>query len=134
MEDNYEQLELLRRIDETGRKRLRLGRICCALALAAVVLFACTLGVALQLVPQAQQVLGQVEPVLQNLEQATGQLAKLNLEGMVENVNQLVISGQKSLEQSMDKLNAVDFDALNQAIQDLSAIIEPLAKWAKVLR
>lgn len=102
--------------------------------MAAVVLFACTLGVALQLVPQAQQVLGQVEPVLQNLEQATDQLAKLDLEGMVENVNQLVISGQKSLEQSMDKLNAVDFDALNQAIQDLSAIIEPLAKWAKVLR
>ena len=134
MEDNYEQLELLRRIDETGRKRLRLARICCALALAAAVLFACTLGVALHLVPQAEQVLGQVEPVLQNLEQATGQLAKLDLEDMVENVNQLVISGQKSLEQSMDKLNAVDFDALNQAIQDLSAIIEPLAKWAKVLR
>ena len=134
MEDNYEQLELLRRIDETGRKRLRLARICCALALAAAVLFACTLGVALRLVPQAEHVLGQVEPVLQNLEQATGQLAKLDLEDMVENVNQLVISGQKSLEQSMDKLNAVDFDALNQAIQDLSAIIEPLAKWAKVLR
>lgn len=134
MEDNYEQLELLRRIDETGRKRLRLARICCALALTAAVLFACTLAVALQLVPQAQQVLSQVEPVLQNLEQATGQLASLDLEGMVQNVNQLVVSGQRSLELSMDKLNAVDLEALNQAIQDLSAIIEPLAKWAKVLR
>ena len=34
----------------------------------------------------------------------------------------------------MGKLNAVDFDALNQAIKDLAAVIEPLAKMTRILR
>ena len=53
---------------------------------------------------------------------------------MVANVDTLVVSGQQSLEQSMDKLNSIDFDTLNQAIQDLSNVIQPLARLSGMFR
>ena len=51
---------------------------------------------------------------------------------MVSNVDNLVTTGHQSLEGMMEKLNSVDFEKLNQAIEDLAAVIEPLAKMAKV--
>ena len=53
---------------------------------------------------------------------------------MVDNVDSLVITGQQSLQQTMDKLNTIDFDALNQAIDDLSSVIEPLAKLSNLFK
>lgn len=134
MEENKEIIELLKKLDESGRKRVRLGRILCALALAAALFCGAAFGVVFSLAPQMEAVLQQVQPVLNNLEKTTSQLAALDLEGMVSNVDALVVSGQESLEQSMQKLDTVDFEALNQAITDLSSVIEPLAKWAKVLQ
>jgi len=46
----------------------------------------------------------------------------------------LVATGQTSLEQTMEKLNSIDFKTLNQAIADLSKVIEPLAKIASILK
>ena len=134
MEESKQILELLQRMDKANRQKVRMGRILCALALAAALCCAATLGVVCSLVPQANAVLAQTQSVLGNLETTSRQLAALDLESMVSNVDDLVVSGQKSLEQSMEKLNAVDFDALNKAIEDLSAVIEPMAKFAKMFR
>ena len=78
--------------------------------------------------------LTQTQTVLDNLESTTQQLAALDLAQMVANVDTLVVSGQQSLEQSMDKLNSIDFDTLNQAIQDLSNVIQPLARLSGMFR
>ena len=75
-----------------------------------------------------------VQSVLGNLETTSQQLASMDLEGMIADVDALVVSGQAGIEQSMEKLNAVDFEALNKAIQDLSDVIDPLAKIANRFR
>ena len=134
MEENKEIIELLKKLDESSQKRVRLGRILCVLALVAALFCGATFAVVFSLVPQVETVLTQVQPVLGNLEQTSQQLAALDLEGMVSNVDALVVTGQQTLQQSMEKLDTVDFDSLNQAIRDLSAVIEPLAKWGKMFQ
>ena len=78
----------------------------------------------------------QAETVLRNLESVTTQLAQADLADMVEdvdalvaNVDGLVATSQEGVEQTIGKLNAIDFDALNKAIKDLSDVIEPIAKF-----
>ena len=134
MEENKEILELLRQIEKSNRQRVRMSRILCALALAAVLCCCATFGVVYSLVPQANAVLTQTQTVLGNLESTTQQLAELDLAQMVANVDALAVSGQQSLEQSMDKLNSIDFDALNQAIQDLASVIQPLSRLSGMFR
>ena len=47
-------------------------------------------------------------------------------------MDSLVTTGQQSLEATMDKLNSVDFETLNQAIKDLAAVTESLSKVTKI--
>ena len=74
--------------------------------------------------------------VLSNLETVTSELADSNLSSMVENVDALVenvdglvSTSQSGVEQTIEKINAIDFEALNAAIKDLSDVIEPIAKF-----
>ena len=45
-----------------------------------------------------------------------------------------MITSADGLVETLEKINAIDFDALNKAIQDLSAVIEPLAKFFSAFR
>lgn len=141
MEENKEVLELLKQIEKTNRQQLRTGRMLCILALTAAVCCCVMFAMVLKIVPlvedalpQVSGVMTQMQSVLGNLEQTTGQLASLDLESMVADVDNLVRTGQQGLEQSMEKLNSIDFDTLNQAIDDLSAVIEPLAKISSLFK
>ena len=70
-------IALLRQIEKSSRQRVRMSRILCALALAAVLCCCLTFGVVYSLVPQANAVLTQTQTVLDNLESTTQQLAAL---------------------------------------------------------
>lgn len=139
MEENKEMLELLRRIDRNSQMQTYAGYVRTGLMLVCAVCMAVLVVMVYRMLPQINEILdqarlamGQIQTVLANLEQTTDQLAQVDLESMVSNVDALVVSGQQSLEASMAKLNSVDFDALNQAIKDLSAVIEPLAKMTRL--
>ena len=132
MEENRELMDLLRQIRKSNRTQTV---VCLIMGLFALVAAACCVVLFVKvydMVPQLNVVFAQLETVMTNLEQASGQLAAVDLQTMVQDVDALVVSGQQSLEQTMEKLNRVDFDVLNQAIQDLSDVIEPLAKFFKV--
>lgn len=135
MEENKEMLELLRKIDRSNRLQTWSGYVRTGLVLVCAVCMVVLTAAVLKLLPQihtileqAQNAIRQVETVLDYLEQTSYQLSQVDLEGMVSNVDGLVTTGQQSLQESMAKLNSVDFEALNQAIQDLSAVIQPLAR------
>jgi len=82
-----------------------------------------------EVIAQMQGMMAQMEGTLVNLEQITTDLAEVDLGSMVTNVDQLVSTGQSSISETMEKLNLIDFEALNQAIKNLSNVIEPLAKF-----
>lgn len=139
MEENKETLELLRKIERSSRMQTYSGYVRTGLMLVCAVCMAVLVVMVFRLMPQineilaqAQHAFNQVGTVLDYLEQTSYQLSQVDLQGMVSNVDGLVTTGQQSLEASMEKLNGVDFEALNKAIKDLEAVIEPLAKMTKV--
>ena len=132
MEQNKELMELLRKIQKSNRTQTIVCTVICLFALAASLCCVLLFAEVYDMLPQLNGVFAQLETVLANLEQTSQQLAEVDLQAMVRDVDALVVTGQQSLEQTMEKLNTVDFDALNQAIGDLSDVIEPLAKFFKV--
>ena len=136
MEQTDKTLELLEKIEKTNRRQLLFTQIFCGIALVAVLFCIFALVKVNQLLPQIQGITAQMQGVLGNMEQAAGQLAALDIRGIAENVEALVgnvdmlaVSAQDSLKQTMTKLNTIDFETLNKAIEDLSAVIQPLADF-----
>ena len=139
MEENKELLELLKKIDASNRKQLLYTRIQCIAAVVAVACFAGIYFLIKDFLPQISAIItqipgvvGQMEVVLGNLEVVTTELAEVDFAGMIDGVNALVATGQTSLAETVEKLNAIDFEALNKAIATLTEVIDPLAKFFKV--
>lgn len=78
------------------------------------------------------QLEGEMDTILSNLNTVTDELARADLEGMVADVDSFVTTGQEAVEQATEKLNIIDFETLNQAIEDLADVVEPLAKFFNV--
>ena len=139
MEDKNDMLELMKKIEESSRKQLLYTRIQCIAAVLAVACFAGIYFLIKDFLPQISAIIteipgvvAQMEVVLGNLELVTTELAAVDFEGMIEGVNTLVATGQIGLEETVTKLNDIDFEALNKAISNLSQVVEPLAKFFKV--
>ena len=129
MDQNQEMLELLRKIERSGRQKNVTNILLCLFMLAAAVSCVTLCVMVCRLLPQVNDLLGQMETVMTDLEQTVRRLSALDLESMVANANSLAVVAQDSLQQTMEKLNTVDFETLNKAIEDLSKVIEPLAKF-----
>ena len=129
MEENAQVLELLKQIEKNTRQQTKMSRLQCAVTVAAALCCAVMLVMVWNGLPELTGIVGQMETVLGNLENVTTQLAAADLAEMAENVDALVVTGQKSLEQTMEKINAIDLETLNKAIEDLAKIIEPLARF-----
>ena len=148
MENNTEMTKLLEKLEESNRKQVSYARmqflfsvvaaVCCIILLITVIgLLPRIQEVAAQIEDIALQVYGlasQAETVLSNLEVVTQELAEVDLSAMVSNVDSLVTTSQAGVEQAIEKIDNIDFDALNQAIKDLSDVVEPLAKFFKAFR
>ena len=132
MEENKELLELLQKIEKANRQQVKLTRVVCIFALVAALCCICTVGLVYNVLPQINTIISQMQIVLGNLETATAQLSVMDFTGMVNNVESLVVTAQESLEQTMSNLNTIDFQTLNQAIEDLSKVVEPMSKLMKV--
>ena len=72
--------------------------------------------------------MGEINDVMVNLDGITQNLAQTDLNSMLENVNDLVVQSEESMADAMTKIDAIDVDALNDAIVDLGKIVAPLAK------
>ena len=52
----------------------------------------------------------------------------IDINDMLDNVNGLVETSEKSLTETVEKIDNIDLESLNKAIKDLTSIISPLAK------
>ena len=136
MEQDQKLVELLAQMEKSNRKQVAYARLQFVFSLIAAVCCVALLLVVIKILPQLQEVTQQAETVLQNLETVTTELAQAHLSGMVENIDALVTNvdglvgtSQTGVEETMKKINGIDFDALNDAIKDLSNVIEPIAKF-----
>ena len=129
METNQEMLKLMKR-------QAAYARIQCFFSILAAVCIGVLLIALFCVWPQMQQLAGEVhtvavhaETVLDNLETVTEELAKADLAEMVNDVDTLVASSQTGVEQALEKIDAIDIDALNKAIKNLADVVEPLARF-----
>lgn len=143
MENNQ---ELLSRLEKHTRQQLLFTKILCILCALAVVcslvlMFAVT-GAAAELLELAQPLQGltaqlqdlaqEAETVMTDLGIVAEALASADLGSIVENVNMLAAESQSAVADAMAKLDTIDIEALNKAIKDLAAVVEPLAKVSKI--
>ena len=93
------------------------------------------IGYAIPLINKTSKLVDQVSDLTEDahisvndLNQITSDLAAIDIPGLFEEVDELVVNSQASVDEAMANLNSVDFEGLNQAIADLEAIVSPLAK------
>ncbi|MBQ1169224.1 MAG: hypothetical protein IIX49_00160 [Oscillospiraceae bacterium] len=134
MEENKELLELLQKIEKANRQQVKLTRVVCIFALVAALCCICTVGLVYNVLPQINTIISQMQIVLGNLETATAQLSVVDFSGMIADVEALVTTAQQSLDQTMNKLNTIDFQTLNKAIDDLAKVVEPMSKLMNVFK
>ena len=137
--------QLLERLDKSNRQQVKYARLQCLFSAVAAVCCVVLFVSVNSLMPQIQQLSVQLETVLANLETVTTQIAELDLKGMVQsaegdlktmvqNVDSLVSTSQAGVSETLKKLNSIDFAKLNQAINDLSAVVEQLSRFFNVFR
>ena len=130
--DSQSQFEtLLRSMEQNSRKQLQYSRIQCIFSIISAICCLVLVWKVMQFMPQLELLAQQMQLVLINLEAVTGELKKLDLTEMVNNINSLVITSQGGVEQTLQKIDEIDFVTLNQAIKDLAAVVQPLADFIK---
>lgn len=136
METDMKLVELLERMEQTNKKQVFYARLQFLFTVVAALCCVVLLLSGMSILPKLQETAVQAEAVLTNLETVTTELANVDLNSMVQNVDTLVTdvdglvgTSQVGVEQAMEKLNAIDFDALNDAIKDLSDVIDPIARF-----
>jgi len=141
MEDERKLQELLEKIELSNRRQARCAAVQLIFTAVTMIAFLALLMTVINILPQLQEMVEQAETVLGNLEAVTNELANADLTGMVknidtivDNVNDLVSTSQDGVTQAVQKINGINFDALNDAIKDLSDVIEPIAKFFKSFR
>lgn len=134
MEGNKELLELLQKIERSNRQQVKLTRFVCIIALIAALCCGCTICLVYNVLPQINSLISQTQTILGNLETATAQLSVVDFSGMIQDVEALVTNAQTSLEQTMGKLNSINFDTLNKAIDDLAKVVEPMSRLMNVFQ
>ena len=128
MDFNNETSELLKQIEKNSRRSATFSMIQMAFMAVAALCSVAVLVMVLMLVPQLDGILNQAENAMTNLEQVSEELNAVDLEGMIKDLDALLVSGQEALDMTKEKLDIVDIEKINQAITDLAKIMEPLVR------
>ena len=143
MENNR---DLLEKIEKHSRQQLLFTKILCGLCAAVVI---CVLVLTVSVTGAANELMALAKPlqeltsqvqilakdagnVMEDLAVVAEALAAADLDSIVENVNNLTAGSQNVIADAMTKLDTIDIAALNKAIKDLAAVVEPLAKVSKL--
>ena len=136
METEQKMIQLLEDMKKSNRQQTICAKLQLVFSLIAAVCCIIALVSVLKVLPVIQRIATEAETVISNLETVTTELAESDLlsivadmESLVENVDGLISTSQAGVEQTLQKINGIDFDALNTAIGDLSDVIEPIAKF-----
>ena len=118
---------ILKNIEKHTRQQALFTKLLCGIC---AVILICMLVLTISVIGAANQIAQlyeQTKFVLDNLDTLTWELANAGIGSMVENVGTLASDSQAIVAAAMNKLDAIDLDTLNQAINDLADIVEPLA-------
>ena len=114
-------------IEETRQKLAFFCSLLSALFMGAVL--AVVITVVLYAMPKVDAIYNSTMVSLQNLEKLTTSLNQADLAGTVNNINELTVQATDSLGNTMERIDSIDPEKLNSAIDNLNATIEPMATF-----
>ena len=115
--------EILQEQLECARKQMRYSRVTCIMATV----------MALALVISAVFVVPSLDRAADSIAQVSGQLEELQLQDLelaetLKDIDEFVITSEKGVQKTIEKLDAVDLEKLNEAIEALRNVVEPLRR------
>lgn len=115
--------EILQEQLECARKQMRYSRVTCIMAIV----------MALALVISAVFVVPSLNRAADSIAQVSGQLEELQLQDLelaetLKDIDEFVITSEKGVQKTIEKLDAVDLEKLNEAIEALRNVVEPLRR------
>ncbi len=127
--------ELLQDICAKERKEAKMARVAaianwCILGVVVIALIVWTpkvfntLNKVNALIDQTAAEMEQVSKLTENAEKSMEEI-----DVMVKNINDLVVTNTDQLTNAVENLNSIDFEGLNSSIGDLESIISPLADF-----
>ena len=122
---------LLEKIEKQTRQQALITKILCVFCAVILISMLVLTFFVVNAAGQITELAEQAKFVMDNLDVVTWELANADIGGMIENMGALTTDSQAIVEEAMSKLNAINLDALNQAIEDLANIVEPLANFTK---
>ncbi len=99
-----------------------------------VLVLAIVIYVVVTMIPKINATFEDLNVIMTNMESITEELASVDIEGMAGDVKTLVNGSSDSLNQAMKKINAIDIEKLNGAIQNLNDAVEPMARFANMFK
>ena len=133
MNQQSELQVVLERLEANSRKQLLHARIQTVICIFGAVLCCVLVLKLLPFIPKLESLISQADSLLGELNAVTKSLSQLDLSQMVENINGLVTTSQSGVQEALEKINDIDFSALNEAIKDLSNVVKPMADLVKRL-
>ncbi|MCD8370242.1 MAG: hypothetical protein LUC94_07995 [Clostridiales bacterium] len=112
--------------EKYAKKQYRMSQIT---AIASVLVLAIVIYVAATLIPQINNTFQNLDLIMKDLNVVTSELADADLEQMFSDVDQLVVSSEEGIQDALEKVNAIDIEHLNEAIQNLNDTVTPLAEF-----
>lgn len=90
--------------------------------------------VVLKTVSQANDIMAQASETITLANTAIESITEISesITEMGENMDTFITENSETVAAVMEKIEAVDFEGLNSAIEDLGAVIEPLAKFFNI--
>ena len=92
------------------------------------------IGVCAFILPKVDDIYKSTMVSLENLETLTTNLNEANLGGTVDNINTLTVQATDNLSETMERINSIDLEKLNTAIDNLNSTIEPMAQFFGTLK
>ena len=116
MDDKY--LELL----EKQNKMTKIIAVLMGIICAVVVISAITI------VPRVNRTLREAQQAIEAMNEIADSLDVEELGGLITDTHEFVNTSNEELADAMERVESIDIDTLNRAIQDLEAIVEPIAR------
>lgn len=75
----------------------------------------------------------QWQEIADDLSEVSGKLTEVQWQSLAENIDETAVTAQESLEKAMKAIDELDIEGLNEAIEELHTVVEPLANIVKRL-
>ena len=132
-----ELLQELVRLETSRLRHARFATFICIVLVAALAVMGVVYGPRLaSLLENAEDTVVKISALTEDAEDLAKNVKTLTSDAnhMVQNINRVVINNTKAVTDALEKLNSIDFERLNEAVNDLADTVAALSNLTSIFR